>query len=149
MTIIPARPAHVPLVESCVTAEGARELSEVYGLTPHESLRRNLAASSEAWTMFAGEDALCMFGVAPLSILESHGEFWIVGTTHICRHRLAFARSCRLFLPRLLQNWSMLSGTLEHQRQDVVRWARWLGVEITPIDARLSGMRLCRKLPES
>lgn len=143
--IIPATTAHLSLVEPYVSAEGVRELAEVYGVTPHETLRWNLIASIEAWTMFAGDDVLCMFGVGPLSILERHGEIWMVGTTHICRHRVAFARSCRLFLPRLLQNWSMLTGVLEHQRQDIVRWAHWLGIEMVPIDSRLSSMQLCPK----
>lgn len=147
--IVPAHITHLSLLAPHVTAEGRRELEEVYGMTPREALRRNMAASSEAWTMFAGADVLCMFGVAPLSVMDRSGEFWIVSTEYICRHRLAFARMCKRFLPQVLRNWEEVRGALEHQREDVVHWARWLGAEITPLNDRLSEMRLCRKLLES
>ncbi len=147
--IIPAHVAHLPLITAGVSDIGRRELAEVYGMTPEESVRRNLAASSESWTMFAGADALAMFGVAPISLISRQGEFWIVSTTHICNHRLAFARMCRQFLPRLLRDWDEVLGVLEHNRADVVRWAEWLGVQITPRNDRLSEMRLCLKPLES
>lgn len=136
--IIPARSAHFPLIE--LTPEGARELTEVYGMSLEETLRRNLAGSTRAWTMFCGTQVLCMFGIAPLSVLEGKGEFWVVGTVNICRHRLSFARQCKRFMPQLMADYREVWGVLEHGREDVVRWARWLGVEITPRDERLSDM---------
>jgi hypothetical protein len=138
--ILPAHANHVQFLQ--LTPEGIAELAAVYDMTPAEALRRNLAASSEAWTMFADDEVLAMFGVAPLSILERKGEFWIAGSVNICRHKLSFARQCRRFLPQLLKNWSEVVGILEHQRADVVRWAQWMGVQITPRDMRTSFMSL-------
>jgi len=138
--IIPAHESHIARL--VVPEAGAAELSQVYGMTLEEAMRRNLASSAEAWTMFSGEDVLCMFGVAPLSVMERRGEFWIVGSVNICRHRIAFGRQCRRFLPQLLANWDRLDGLLEHGRPEVVKWAQWLGTKITPVDARLSAMQL-------
>lgn len=138
--ILPAHVAHVQFLH--LTPDGIAELASVYAMTPAEALRRNLAASSEAWTMFADNEVLAMFGVAPVSILERKGEFWIAGSVNICRHKLSFARQCRRFLPQLLAHWSEVVGVLEHHRADVVRWAQWMGVEITPRDARTSFMSL-------
>lgn len=121
-----------------LTDAGRKELAEVYGMSAEECLRRNLAASTEAWAMVKGETVLCLFGVAPLSVLEGLGEFWIVSTSHICGHRFAFARACRKFRPLLLERWSELRGVVEHSREDVVTWARWLGAEILPRDTRMS-----------
>lgn len=140
--IIPAHIAHFPLVE--LTPEGKRELAEVYGMSLQETLRRNLAGSSQAWSMFAGNDLLCMFGVAPVSMLDATGEFWIAGTVNICRHRLSFARQCRRFLPSLMANWTEVQAVFEHGRADILRWALWMGVEVQPVNERLSRMYLHR-----
>lgn len=138
--IVPAHADHVQFLQ--LTPEGIVELADVYAMTPAEALRRNLAGSSEAWTMLAGDEVLAMFGVAPLSLLEGKGEFWIAGSVNICRHKLSFSRQCRRFLPQLLSHWSEVVGILEHHRADIVRWAQWMGVEITPRDARTSFMLL-------
>lgn len=140
--IITAHESHVGLITRALPPAGITELAEVYRMTPEEAMRRNLASSTEAWTMFCGTEALAMFGVAPLSIMERRGEFWIAGTTHICQHRIAFGRMCRKFLPTLLANWDRLDGVLEHGRPEVVKWAQWLGTKITPLDTRLSTMQL-------
>lgn len=140
--IVPTQSTHLPLIAAAVSQAGTQELAEVYGMTVHESLRRNVAASLESWTMFSQGDALCLFGIAPVSVMHKQGEFWIVSTTHIARHRFAFARLCKTFLPLLLSSWEEVSCVLEHQRSDVLRWALWLGAKVTPIDQRLSLMRL-------
>jgi hypothetical protein len=92
--------------------------------------------------MFAGEAVLAMFGIAPVNLLTRTGEFWIAGSIHICRHKLSFSRQCRRFLPTMMQPWAEVVGLLEHDRADVVRWAQWLGVTLTPRDARTSFMSL-------
>lgn len=142
--IRPAIPQDLERVEPHLTPEGLKELAEVYGMSAHECLRRNFAASTEVWAMVKGETVLCLFGVAPLSILEGVGEFWIVSTTHICSNRFAFARMCRTFLPRLMEHWGELRGLVEHSRTDVTTWARWLGVQIVPRDERMSYFMLKR-----
>lgn len=142
--IVPATPEHLPLIAAAMPSEGVRELAEVYGQNPEETLRRNLLASTEAWTMFHDTVPLAIFGVAPLSVMEGRGEFWVIGTTHICAHRLSFARSCRKFLPRLMRDWNEVIGLLEHGRPDVVKWAAWLGTKITPVDDRMSFMSIQR-----
>lgn len=135
--IRPATADDFARLASHLTEAGRRELAEVYGMSGEESLRRNYAASSEAWTMVKGEAVLCLFGVAPLSILEGIGEFWIVSTTHICSNRFAFARMCRKFRPQIMMRWGELRGVIEH-REDVLTWARWLGAELAPRDTRTS-----------
>lgn len=140
--ILAAHLDHVAFLQ--MPPEGITELAEVYGMTPGEAMRRNLAASVEAWTMLAGDEVLAMFGVAPVSLLERTGEFWIAGSVNICRHKLSFARQCRRFLPQMMRNYSEVLGILETHRTDVVRWAQWLGVEITPRDDRTSFMSLKR-----
>ncbi len=137
--ILPAQVQHLQFLQ--LPPAGIAELASVYHMTPAEALRRNLAASSEAWTMLAGSDVLALFGVAPLSVLDRSGEFWIAGSVNICRHKLSFARQCRRFLPQLLSRWAQLSAVLEH-RDDVLRWARWMGVTLSPRDARTSFMHL-------
>lgn len=141
--IVRAEFAHLEAIACAVSKQDADELRRVYGMSVAESLRRNMAASLETWTMFAGEEALAIFGVAPVSVMERRGEFWIVATSRICRHRLAFARQCKAFLPRLLSAWDEMACVLEHERADVVRWASWLGARITPINSTLSVMQLC------
>ena len=145
--IIPTQPEHVALVAPFVSADGVRELAEIYGMSVEEGLRRNLK-SSTAWTMFCGPQVLAIFGIAPVSVMEGTGEFWIVSTTHICAHRIAFARQCRRFLPKMLEGWSEVACVLEHGRKDVLDWAQWLGAKVTPINDRLSRMVLCPLQPE-
>lgn len=142
--IIPATKEHVVLLE--VTPEGARELAEIYQMTLAETMRRNLSGSTEAWSMFAGDELLCMFGIAPVSMLDAAGEFWIAGSVNICRHRLSFARQCRRFLPTLMANWTEVQAVFEHGRADILRWAKWMGVDVHPVNERLSRLYLYRSM---
>ena len=137
-----ARIEDIPLIADAITDEGRRELAEVYGMTPLETMESNFALPGKKWTMFSGDDALAMFGATPLTVLGNVGEFWIVSTVFVCRHRIAFSRLCRRFLPTLLAEHTELRGCLEHGRADVVKWAKWCGVKITPATERMSLMTL-------
>lgn len=144
MKIIPTTADHIHAVAAAVTEEGAEELRTLFHMEPEEALRLSLAGSNQAWTMFAGNATIAIFGVAPISVLERRGQFWIVGTVHICKHRFAFARTCRLFLSTLFRRYDCLENELDHRNTEVVRWAKWLGVDLIPLTEHTSYMQLWR-----
>lgn len=142
--IVEARRAHIPLIAASQTEAGRRELAEVYGFTPTDALSRNFDISPDKWTMLVGDVPLAMFGVAPISVLGGTGEIWFCGSEAICLHKVAFARMCRRFLPRLFAEWRELHCLIEHGRADVMKWALWGGASITPADERMSRVVLRR-----
>lgn len=144
--IVPATFDHLSRV--VVPEASRRELAEVYGMTPEAALRHNFTISVDRWAMTSTDEVLAVFGVYPLSLLNRTGEFWIVSSEAVERHRFSFARQCRSFLPTLMTNWSELRGLLEHNRCDVLRWAQWLGVKTTPRDERMSYMVLEATWPQ-
>jgi hypothetical protein len=135
--IIPATQEHVAMIAAEITPEGVTELAEVYGMTPAAAAQHNFDISPRKWTMFAEGEILAMFGVYPLEA-DGVGEFWIIGTQSICRHKVAFARSCRRFMPTVKDGWRELLCVLEHGRADVLKWALWCGARVKRIDDRLS-----------
>lgn len=134
-----ALPEDVEPVAAAIPAAGVRELAEVYGMSPAQAVANNFARSAgHRWTMWAAGVPLAMFGAMPIGVLGGIGEFYIVGTTHICAHRVAFALMCRRALPELLAHWKELRAVFEHDREDVATWVRWFKVKTQRIDDRLS-----------
>ena len=136
--IVAATQEHADLVADALTEVGARELAEVYGMSPREAARHNLAISVSSWTLFVCGKPLLMFGVHCLSEAEKVGELWTLGTRHICAHRVAFARACARFLPEVRAGWRELRAAVETSNADVMKWTQWCGAKTSPMNERLT-----------
>lgn len=144
MKLIPATAEHIEAIVADIPERSAIELAELFDSTPVDALRFSLASSTGAWTIVDDAGAVAMFGATPSSVLDSLGIVWFIGTRGICRNRLAFAKATRRFVRVLFEQYSTLENIIDHRHEDVVKWVRWLGAEVAPLDGISSVMTLRR-----
>lgn len=107
-----------------------RDIEEIragWGLDPILAMRNCLSASSYARTAFVGLAPLCMYGIAPMSMMGQSARLWMFGTDLIDRHPMAFARASRREIPKLMRFASLLTNLVDVHDTAAMRWLEWLG----------------------
>lgn len=77
--LVPASPAHVGRIATRMREIDRRE-AEAFGHSPKEGLRIGLRGSVLAWTAMVDGRPEAMFGVTPVSVIESRGLAWFLAT---------------------------------------------------------------------
>ena len=137
--IIPASAEHIAHIVANMRAGDLVELAAI-GRTPQSSLTAALRLSREAWTGMIDGVPVCMFGVAPTSMLTPwKGRPWMLGTTALDDNAILFLRRCRPVVARMLEAFPQLENFVAASNVRAIEWLRWLGFEIheTPIDIGL------------
>jgi hypothetical protein len=86
-------------------------------------------AASAAWTWLVDGAPVCMFGVSP-SVLQGVGMPWMIGTTSLERHAMAFLRQCRPYLEEMSTEYVFLSNFVDVRNMTAIRWLKWLGFKL-------------------
>ncbi|KAF0146559.1 MAG: hypothetical protein FD153_100, partial [Rhodospirillaceae bacterium] len=93
--IVPAVASHISIFAPHIREADRAEVWASGHFTPEEALRRSLALSTHAWTIFIEGDPLAMWGVAPLNLLAGVGAPWLLSTDAVDRYPRTFLRHCR------------------------------------------------------
>lgn len=99
--------------------------------SPERCVRANINRSIKAWAAYAGDDLLCVFGVA------SHhepGVFlpWALTAEPVHRHRLAFYKASKIFISWLRGKCRCLFQMVHGKYTASLGWLAKLGFEIYP-----------------
>ena len=130
--IEPARPDHVALLAPVMRAADRQEVWASSRSTPEQALRRCLASSSRAWTVFFGGEVGAMWGVAPLAILGRTGVPWLLTSPAVERHPIAFLRRSVTLLDEVEQGFAVLRNHVDARQTRCLPWLRWLGFTVEP-----------------
>lgn len=95
--------------------------------TPEQALLDGLRYSTACWAGIVDGEVVCMFGVAPLSLLGAVGIPWMLGTDAIERHQFAFLRRSRAYLPTMMALYGTLANYVDERNVVAQRWLRWMG----------------------
>lgn len=99
---------------------------------PLVALTRSWLFSKEAATVLAPDRLpLCVFGVNEEVSADGWYEFWLLGTTDILRHKIAFLRTCRYFRQYVLSMYPRLRAHIDARYDLSLRWAKWMGCEVS------------------
>lgn len=128
--IVPATEAHVEEMATRVRAADVEELWASGRKTPVEAMRLGIQVSTDAWAGLVDGEVMCVFGVAPYSMLTGTGVPWMVGSTLIDRHASRFAMRCRPVVNRMLDDYPHLVNYVDSRNRRAIRWLRWLGFEV-------------------
>jgi hypothetical protein len=115
----------------CRDADRAEFLA-ASGRTPEEVVRDGLADSVMAFTGWAGEDPVCVFGVATWSLVAGVGIPWMVGTDQLPRHSRALLRTSRPAVELMHARFPELVNYVDARNVAAIRWLRWLGFKVEP-----------------
>lgn len=131
--VIPAQPEHISLMSGRWREADIRELQASSGSTPEEAIAHGLEISMDAWTAFVDGDPICIFGVAPLSIVDCHGAPWMIGTVDLERHAMGFLRRSKKVVDQVIfRRWDRLTNFVDARNETAIQWLKWLGFDILP-----------------
>lgn len=130
--VVPAEMAHVPLVAARARQADRDELWAGGRITAFDALAVGVESSTSAWTGFAGDDPICLFGVAPASLLGGIGIPWLIGTDEVERHQMAFLRRCQPHVATMRSVYDTLVNWVDDRNVVAQRWLRWLGFHVEP-----------------
>ncbi len=111
---------------------------------PLVALTRSWLFSKETATVLApGGLPLCVFGINEEQV-DDWWEFWLLGSTDILHHKIAFLRTCRYFRQYVLTKYPRLRAHIDPRYELSLKWARWLGCEIcAPAPFGANGALFC------
>lgn len=117
------------------------------GTTVSEALADGLRRSDWALTGLVGGEPVCMFGVAPVSILNGEGAPWMLATDGLERAQVPFLRSCKPVVREMERSYPRLLNVVDARNTVAIRWLRWLGFRFDETDYRIGGhlFRVFRK----
>ena len=144
------RPAtHDDAAELAVTIrESDRlEVEATSGRGPLAVLLDGLELSSQAWTVLAENQVMCMWGVVdrPSMLGERIGAAWMLTAQCIEQYPKEFYRACKLVLPELLDDYDVLINWIDCRHEKALRWATRLGFQLDePGPFGIEGRPFCR-----
>lgn len=108
------------------------EVWATWHATPASALETSLSLSSHAWAGLVNGSVVCMWGVAPTSLMAGEGVAWLLGSDLIDQYRRAFVKAHARSLPAVLECYSHVFNHVDARYTKSVEWLRWLGFEIQP-----------------
>lgn len=132
VTVIPATLEHAASLARRMRRADADEVWASGRLLPADALRVSLGLSLKAWTGTVDGVPMCIFGVAPLSLMSGYGAPWMLGAEGLERHAVAFLRRNRPFVAEMRAVFPRMENWVDARNAASIRWLRWLGFTIHP-----------------
>lgn len=125
-----ARSGHAYTISSNLRDSDAREIWAMTPLPIAEALALAIRGSRRAWIWVVNGQVVCIFGVAPLSIISGSGSPWMVATPDIYKHRVAFLRGSRRWVRTMRSMYPLLWNCTAANNAAGIKWLQWLGFNV-------------------
>jgi hypothetical protein len=73
---------------------------------------------------------VCIFGVAPVSILSDVAAPWLLATPLLGVHRRTLIAVARAYVAQMLGEYPVLTNYVDDRNAPSIRFLRWLGFSI-------------------
>lgn len=119
----------IELILNYARQENIDELQLVDNLDLRTALVGSLGQSTEAYVAVIDGDPVCAFGVVETDH-PGVGRPWMVGTSTIDKHGVAFLRASRAVIAELAARWPLLVNVADARNTRGLRWLRFMGFTI-------------------
>lgn len=102
-----------------------------------EQFMRVVRSSATLWVGTVDGEFVCVWGLAPPSMLSQRAYLWLHVTPALRGHEFIFIRRSQIAVQEMLQLYPEIVGHVERDNAKAKRWLRWLGAKITPARGRL------------
>jgi hypothetical protein len=131
--VVGARPVHVGPIANRMRDVDKLECG-IAGYSPKEALRYGMLNSTIAWTVLVDGRAEAMFGVCPVSTIESRGRPWLLMTDDALKHRRAILRLGWRYTQAIHRHFAILENYVYARNDVAIRWLARLGYAVGPVD---------------
>lgn len=123
------RPALAEDIAAIAADARAADVAEMaaLGTSVEQAMRDGLRLSDWAVTGLLDDVPVCMFGVAPVSVLFGEGAPWLLSATGLLRGQKAFLKACRPVVDAMRASYPRLINIIDQDNTIAMRWLRWLG----------------------
>lgn len=122
---------HLRSIADRFRPEEAVECMASWNEEPLVGVTRSWLFSAESAVCIDGDGLpLCIWGINDEVSADDWAEFWLLGTTDILKHKIAFLRTCRDYMPLVAAKYPRLRSHIDARYDLSLRWAKWLGCEI-------------------
>lgn len=128
--MIPTTPEHIAYVAQRMRGADVAEVFASSGMAPEMALEMSVRLSDPCYTGMAGDEPICIFGVAPVSMLSSVGVPWLLGTDAVAKHSRAFLRRNRKMIQGWMERFDLLENYVDVRNTKSIQWLRWCGFTI-------------------
>ena len=112
----------------------APDVAEVWAschLTPLAALRASRRASRNmTFVGLANDTPVCVWGIAPGTLLNPVARPWLLGTDEMYSHSRAFLRHSRRMVEILKQAFPWMGNYVDARNTAAIRWLQWLGFSV-------------------
>ncbi len=135
--VTPTTAPHVADLLADVRKEDAAEAWGAMHWTPYDALRSCIDHTKHVFSGMVDDTPLCIFGIAPRSMISPIGVPWMMSSNALATHSVAWIRHNREVFTAFSAGWDRLENYVDSRYTKAVRWAGWLGFEVE--DARPYG----------
>lgn len=112
--------------------------------SPRAAVESSITISTHLAAMHVDDELVCIFGVAPLSILSGSGCPWMLGTNHVKRYRRELMHATRPYIAAMQRAYPFLGNAVHARNTESIRWLRAVGFEVGEPTLRMpSGEMFC------
>ncbi len=127
VSVVQAHADHIAHIAANVREADRLELWNYALLKPEEALRKSLDASVCAATGMVDGIPVAMFGIATANPLSDVGLPWLIGTSDIERHQMAFLRRNKDVVKIWLSCYARLENYVSCDNAKAIQWLKWIG----------------------
>lgn len=131
--VVPARPQHVGTIANRMRDIDKLEC-KIMGHTPKGALRLGLVSSTMCWTVKVDGRPEAMFGVSPLSLLESKGRPWLLLTNEAAKYHVQLVRFGKIYTEAMHRHYTILENWVHADNDSAIRWLSRLGYAVGKVD---------------
>lgn len=129
--IVPADQSHVELLVPFIRQADADEIWAASQSTPRKALNQGVNCSTHAWTGVIDGVPACMFGVAPMSLVNGAGAPWMLASSLIEQHATPFLRRSKKCVKTMRTSYNYLVNYVDNRNTKAIEWLQWLGFELS------------------
>jgi len=130
IAIVPATAEHAAAMAPRMREADRQEVWATSMSTPLDALERSLARSRRAHAGLADGVVVCLFGVAPVTVMGDVGMPWLLGSEELPRYAVPFLRRNRPYVAAMSRDYRVLTNYVDARNALSIRWLRWLGFAI-------------------
>lgn len=130
--LLPTTRKHVDGVASRMRRCDREEIWASGRRRPREAIARGVATSVLCMTGLVDRRPVCVFGVAPASMLSGHGSPWMLGAAGLDAAARPLVRLSLPVVEAMNEMFPVLANYADARNTRTLRWLAWLGFTIEP-----------------